>query len=248
MHWYEIAAIIGIGFVAGFINTMAGSGSLLTLPLLIFLGLPPNVANGTNRIAILLQNIVGVSSFKKQKVFEFRDGIGIGIFAILGSILGAFLAVDINEKVFENVIGGLLIFMIVLIFIKPNRWLEGAENKSLPKFVQYIIFFFIGAYGGFIQAGVGFFLLAGLVLGSGFDLVKANALKLFLVLLYTPFALFIFITNHQVNYLLGFILAIGNMGGAFVASKMAVKKGAKFIRWFLIIALFVSAIKLLGVF
>ena len=248
MHWYEIVAIVLVGFIAGFLNTLAGSGTLLTLPFLIFLGLPPNVANGTNRIAILLQNVVGVSSFKKQKIFEFRDGIGIGIFAILGSILGAQLAVDINEKVFENVIGGLLIFMIALIFVKPKRWLEGSENKHLPKYAQYIIFFLIGAYGGFIQAGVGFFLLAGLVLGSGFDLVKANALKLFLVLLYTPFALFIFIINHQVNYLLGFILSIGNMGGAFVASKMAVKKGAKFIRWILIVALLVSAIKLLGIF
>jgi uncharacterized membrane protein YfcA len=195
-----------------------------------------------------MQNIVGVSSFKKQKIFEFKDGIGIGVFAILGSLVGAKLAVEINEKIFENVIGGLLIFMIILIFVKPKRWLEGDEHKRLPKYLQYIIFFVIGGYGGFIQAGVGFFLLAGLVLGCGFELVKANALKLLLVLLYTPFALFIFIINDQVDYLLGFILAIGNMSGAYVASKMAVKKGAKFIRWFIIVALFVSAIKLLGVF
>ncbi len=246
--WLEAILLIAAGFIAGFINTLAGSGSLLSLPFLIFLGLPPNVANGTNRIAILLQNIIGVSSFKKQKVFEFRDGSVISIFAIIGSVIGAKLAVDIKEDIFENVIGGLLIFMIILIFIKPKRWLEGEENKALPKYLQYIIFFFIGIYGGFIQAGVGFFLLAGLVLGSGFNLIKANALKLFLILLYTPVALFIFIMNHQVNYLLGFILAIGNMTGAFVASKIAVKKGATFIRWFLIVALFVSAIKLLGFF
>ena len=249
MEWYEILITIGIGLIAGFINTLAGSGSLLTLPLLMFMGLPANVANGTNRIAILLQNVVGVSSFKQQKVFNYKDGIWLAIPAIIGSILGAILAVDIDEELMEKFIAGLLVFMFFFILYKPERWLKGkAEIKSKPGIWQIIIFFFIGVYGGFIQAGVGFFLLAGLVLGAGFDLVKANAIKVFIVLLYTVFALAIFMMNDQVNYVIGFVLAIGNMSGAYIASRLAVKKGTGFIRIILLATLAISASKLFGLF
>ena len=249
MEWNDILITIGIGLVAGFINTLAGSGSLLTLPLLMFMGLPANVANGTNRIAILLQNVVGVSSFKQQKVFDFKEGIWLAIPAIIGSIIGAQLAVDLDTFLMKKFIGGLLVFMFFFILIKPERWIKQKEDiKSKPGIWQIIIFFFIGIYGGFIQAGVGFFLLAGLVVGAGFDLVKANAVKVFIVLLYTGFALAVFIMNDQVNYLVGFVLAIGNMSGAFIASRMAVKKGSGFVRIILLATLFISSAKLFGLF
>jgi uncharacterized membrane protein YfcA len=249
LEWYMILAVIGVGLIAGFINTLAGSGSLLTLPLLMFLGLPANVANGTNRIAILLQNVVGVSSYKQQKVLDFRAGLKIGIPAVIGSLIGARIAVSLNDAVMERFIGGLLILMFFLIILKPGRWLKGQEgNPGLGIVWQSIIFFFIGIYGGFIQAGVGFFLLAGLVLGSGFELVRANALKVFIVLMYMPFALTVFILNKDVNYVFGFILAIGSMLGAFLGARVAVKWGAPAVRIFLLIALFFASLKLLGVF
>ncbi|MDA3780652.1 MAG: sulfite exporter TauE/SafE family protein [Bacteroidales bacterium] len=249
MEWYLIVAVIFIGFIAGFINTLAGSGSLLTLPLLMFLGLPANVANGTNRIAILLQNIVGVSSFKQQKILNTKKGLWLSIPTIVGSVIGAQIAIELNEEIMQTVIGYVLVFMFFLIIFKPKSWIkdEKANIDSKPTILQYIIFFFIGIYGGFIQAGVGLFLLAGLVVGAGIDLVRANALKLFIVLLYTPFALTIFIINNQIDYKLGFILALGNMLGAFIASRIAVKKGSIFVKYFLLLAIFISALKLLGV-
>jgi len=250
MEWYLVLAVIGIGFLAGFINTLAGSGSLLTLPLLMFLGLPANVANGTNRIAILLQNVVGVASFKKQKVLDVKHGLWLGIPAVIGSLIGARIAINLNEEIMRKVIGGLLIFMFFIIIYKPDKWIKGmaGEVSAKPGFLQMIIFFFIGIYGGFIQAGAGFFLLAGLVLGAGLDLVRANALKVFIVLLYTPLALVIFMLNDQVDYKLGLILAVGNMLGAFVGARATVSWGPKFVRYVLIIAVFVSAVKLLGIF
>ncbi len=248
MEWYLIVILAGVGIIAGFINTLAGSGSLLTLPVLMFLGLPANVANGTNRIAILLQNVVGVTSFRQQKVLDFKQGLWFGLPAIIGAITGAQLAISLNEDIMQKVIGGLLAFMFFLILYKPSKWLkENAMPDKKPGIVQVIIFFFIGVYGGFIQAGVGFFLLAGLVLGAGMDLVRANAVKMFIVLLYTPMALLLFILNDQVNFLYGFILAAGNMLGAFIGSRVAVNKGVKFIRWILLVAILFSALKLLGV-
>ena len=249
MDWYIILAVISVGIVAGFINTLAGSGSLLTLPLLMFLGLPANVANGTNRIAILLQNIVGVSSFKKQQVLSFREGLKIGLPSTAGSLLGARIAVNLSEDIMTKTIAGLLIFMFFLILLNPSRWIKSREgNPPVTRWLQIVIFFVIGIYGGFIQAGVGFFLLAGLVLGAGYDLVKANAIKVFIILLYTPFALAVFIFNDLVDYKLGLILAAGNMLGAFIGARYAVKFGPRAVSYFVLAVLAFASMKLLGVF
>lgn len=241
---------IFIGFLAGFINVFAGGGSLLTLPLLIFMGLPANIANGTNRIALIFQNIVATGSFRQQKVLDFKQGIYLIIPACVGSIIGALVAVNINEKILETTIGVLLVVMFLFILFKPEKWLAKPEEKKVvkPTLVQVIIFFMIGLYGGFIQAGIGFFLVAALVMIVGVDLVKANALKLFIVLIYNSLAFVVFAINHQVNYKVGLTLAIGNMLGAFVGSRLAVKKGPQLVRYILLIALVISAFKLLGLF
>lgn len=243
-------AIILVGVIAGFINTLAGSGSLLTLPLLMFLGLPATVANGTNRVAIFMQNIVGVSSFHKKKVFEFKEGIWLVIPASVGSLIGSLIAVHFNEEIMRIFIGGLLIFMFFIILFKPDKWLkeQAGTIDGSPKISRIIIFFLIGIYGGFIQAGVGFFLLAGLIFSVGADLIKANALKVFIVLVYTGVALVVFFINGQVDLKIGLILAVGNMIGAWIGSNVAVSWGPKFVRIVLLFAVSVSALKLLGVF
>ena len=139
--------------------------------------------------------------------------------------------------------------MFFIVIIKPDRWITSREgNPPLKLPFQMVVLFFVGIYGGFIQAGVGFFLLAGLVLGAGFELVRANALKVFIVFLYTPFALAVFIIHHQIDYKLGLILALGNMLGAYVATRVAVKWGARVVRYFLLIVLAFASLKLMGLF
>lgn len=248
LAWYLYPAIIAAGFAAGFINTLAGSGSLVTLPLLIFLGLPANVANGTNRVGILLQNVVGVSSFRQQQVLDVRGGLMLAVPAVLGSVLGAQIAVNLDEQMMRRTIGALMVIMLVVILVRPKRWLQGREEVAnhRPGWSQLLIFFAIGVYGGFIQAGVGIFLLAGLVLGAGYDLVRANAVKVLIVLCFTVSALIVFLINRQVVWSTGLILAVGNMLGAWVAARMAVERGATFVRWVLILVVAVSGAELLG--
>ncbi len=250
MSWIEITELVLLGIFVGFVNTLSGSGSLLTLPFLISLGLPANVANGTNRIAILFQNIVGVTSFKRQKVFEFKEAVWLTVPAVIGAIIGASVAVKIDDNVMEKIIAVILVVMFFLLIFKPKMWMkeQSKELKTKPDFIQFVIFFAIGVYGGFIQAGVGLFLITGLVLGAGFDLVKANAIKLFIILFFTIFALAIFIYNDNVNFKYGLILAAGNMLGAFTASKFAVSWGPKFVRYVLLSALFLASLELFGVF
>ena len=241
--------VIVAGFACGFINTLAGSGSLITLPLLIFLGLPATVANGTNRVAIVIQNIVAVTSFRAQKVLDIKPAARLAVPAVLGAIVGANIAVDMDALIMERFIGFLMLAMLPMILWKPSAWLKkqtiGAKKiNSMP--IQ-ATFFLIGVYGGFVQAGVGIFLLMGLVYAGQYNLVKGNAIKVFVVLCFTVFALGVFLINGYVDWKIGLTLAIGNGLGAMVASRLAVKRGEKFVRWVLLIVIVMSATKLLGV-
>ena len=241
----EIIVTILLGTTAGFINTFAGGGSMLVVPFLIFIGLPANVANATNRIAILLQNVVG--SFKQKKILDFKTDSKLLLPVALGSIAGAFIAVDINEEIFKKVIAGLLIIMFFMLLLNPDAWVKANADKAKMKspWLRNVIFFLLGIYGGFIQIGIGFFLLAGLVLGCGYDLLKANAIKLFIVLFYTIIALAIFIWNDLVDLKVGLILACGNMLGAWLGVRFSIKWGAKYIRYFLLVVLVIVAARLL---
>jgi len=248
MEWYLYPLLIIAGILAGFINTLAGSGSLITLPLLTFMGLPANIANATNRIGIFLQSAVGAVSFRQNKVFEYKEGIWLALPATAGSFIGAIAAVNLNNRVMEAIIGALLFLMFFMVLYKPEKWIKEQTGRieGRPKIWQIIIFFFIGLYGGFIQAGVGFILLAGLVFGAGVNLTKANALKVFIVCVYTSVALLVFILDRQISYLAGFVLAFGSMIGAWIASKVAIKSGPKIVRIILLVILMISALKYIG--
>jgi len=246
MEWYYYIVVVAVGIVAGIINTLAAGGSLLTLPVLMALGLPPNMANGTNRIAIFLQNVVGVRQFHREKVMDFPSGFRVGIPAALGAVAGAFIAVQLNDEAMKLAIAGVMLLVFFLMLLKPNRWIKShEEHPPIPYWLQVIVYFLVGIYGGFIQAGVGFFLLTSLVLASGYELLKANALKLFVILLYTPMAIVIFFIAGDVNLVLGLVLAVGNMTGAWIGARIAVKGGAKFIRWVVLVAILAAATKLI---
>ena len=250
MDWYLYPVLIIAGIIAGFINTLAGSGSLITLPLLMFIGLPANIANATNRIGVFLQSAVGAASFRQSKVFEFREGLWLAAPATLCSLIGAIAAVNLNSRTMEYIIGSLLFFMFFIVLYKPEKWISEKAGKigGRPKFWQIIIFFLIGLYGGFIQAGVGFMLLGGLVLGAGLNLTKANALKVFIVFVFTSVAIIVFVINKQINYLAGSILAIGSMIGAYIASKFAIRNGPGVVRIILLVIIMISALKYIGAF
>lgn len=245
----EIIILIVSGLLVGFINTLAGGGSIISLSILMFLGLPASVANGTNRVAIFIQNIAAVGSFKQQKVLDHKKGFWLAIPATLGGILGAYIAVDLQEEIIEKAIAIVMLIMMFVILYKPQRWLKGKEylQKKKVSVWQIILFFVIGIYGGFLHMGVGYALLAGIVLGAGYDLVKANAIKVFIILIWSPVILAVFIYYGDVNYAYGLILSIGNVTGALIASRLAVKQGAAFVRWVIIAVIILTAAHVFGV-
>jgi uncharacterized membrane protein YfcA len=245
----EAILLITAGLMVGFINTLAGGGSIISLSVLMMLGLPATLANGTNRIAITIQTMTAVTSFSAQKVMDFRKGLYLAIPAVVGSVLGAYIAVDINEEIFEYAVAIIMLVMLVFILYKPQHWLKEQTHLTIRKLSvsQVIIFFLIGLYGGFIHVGVGYFLLAAIVLSAGYELVKANAIKVLIVMLYTPFALVVFIVNDQVNWAYGLVMTIGNVAGAYIASHMAVKQGANFVRWVIVVVILLTSAHLFGI-
>ncbi len=248
MEVWTVAILITAGIVVGFVNTLAGGGSSISLAVFILLGLPANVANGTNRIAILIQNIGAVGNFRRHRVLEWRKAILLSLPAIVGAIIGSWIAADLNEETIKKIIGIILIILLIVMAFNPKRWIKGRADLQKKKISlwQYVLFFFIGIYGGFIHIGVGYALLAGIVLGAGYDLVKANAIKVLIILLWTPLSLAVFWGHHQIVWSYGIIMGIGNFVGALLASQLAVKKGAVFVRYVVMAIIAVMSIYLLG--
>lgn len=244
-HTLLLAAAPVIGIVAGFINTLAGSGSLLTLPLLILLGLPANVANGTNRVGVTMQNIVAVATFRRHGVLPLAGAWKLIVPSIVGGILGAMLAVDLDEQLLRQTIAVLMLVLVVVMVLKPERWIAARIGPRQPRLlVEVPLFFAIGVYGGFLQVSVGLFLLVALVLSAGYELVGANAMKNLIVLLFTVAALVVFVFHDQVEWTLGLLLGAGQAVGAWVAARFAVKRGAEFVRWAVVVISVISAVAL----
>ena len=204
------------------------------------------MANGTNRVAVAIQNLMGTAGFKSKGVSTFPFDIYLGISALFGAILGAYIAVDIEGETFNRILAIIMVIVVLIIIFKPKMKLEDLYEKITGKhlWVGLIAFFFFGIYGGFINAGLGFIIILFLHYVNEMTLVRANATKVVVVLIYTLAALTVFILNDKVIWEVGLILAIGNGSGAWVASRVSVNKGDGFIKTFLVVMVILMAIKL----
>lgn len=256
-HYFLLAFL---GIISGTLNVLAGGGSLLTLPAMIFMGMDGAVANGTNRVAILAQNVTAVGSFRSLGFSDMRLSFSLALAALPGGICGAILGTMARGELFNRILGLVLIGVLVLMGL---QWLRkekagapaGDEETTVavepvrPSRRQMILghaaMFAIGFYGGFIQAGVGFLLMAALHRLMGLDLVRVNMHKVFIVGLFTFAALIVFAVRGQVLWIPGFALAAGNALGGWIGSRLSVFKGESWIRTTLWIALLLMAVKLL---
>jgi uncharacterized membrane protein YfcA len=245
-----ILLILVAGIGAGFINSMAGGGSLLTMPVLIFLGLPSATANGTNRIALIFQNLAGIATFHRKGFFDWKLGLLLSIPAVIGSIIGANLAITVPDGLFNKILAVVMFIVVGFVVWQPEKRLS-KKTKDITgarKIAAFIVFFFVGLYGGFIQIGIGFVIIASLTLIFGMSLLQVNAIKLFVGLIYLFASFIVFLVNGEVDGGIGLTLAIGNSIGAWAGSQFAISKGEKWIRVVLIVAVALMGAKLLGLF
>lgn len=240
----QTALLFGTGVVAGIINVLAGGGSMLSVPILIFLGVDPITANGTNRVAIAVQNATAVYGFRQQQMSEFGLSFKLAAAALPGSLLGAFLASNMDNSFFQRILSIILVLSVVAL-LSPSPTVSQTEQLSTwRRVLAYPVMFAIGFYGGFIQIGVGFIFMAGLQRLLHLSLVRVNVHKVFIIFLYTLPALAIFVWMGQVNWILGLSLSVGMAFGAWIATRLAVHGGERWIRLVVGVAVVLMAIKL----
>ncbi len=246
MEIWHIPVVFIVGIIAGFINTLAGGGSLLTLPILIFLGLPTAVANGTNRIALIAQCLSAVAGFKKKGVSNFKLSLLLSLPAIVGAVLGSLIAIDISDILFKRVLAVVMLLVLGFILWHPHQGSDGNSGSLGRKHLitTMIVFFFIGIYGGFIQVGVGFIIIAALTMITRLGLVETNSHKVFIVGVYLVFSLIVFAFNDKVCWSIGLCLAAGMGLGGWVGSHWAVTGDARWLRTVITICVVAMVIKL----
>jgi hypothetical protein len=242
----EIALLIVVGLVAGVVNTLAGGGSVLTVPLLVIFGLPGTIANGTNRVGILVQGVVACWRFDAEGISELRSALPLLPPVLLGSIVGAAVASQMPDQVFEQIFAGIM--LILLIPILRGRQLASAPGaQRWPPLVRGFVLFAIGVYGGAVQAGVGLLLLFALN-RAGFDLFRANAIKIVIATALAIVTVPVFIFEQQVAWLPAVFVSIGFTLGATVGARFAVTGGESAIRRALAVAVLALAGHLFGLY
>lgn len=243
--WVGLVALAVAGAVASVINAMAGGGSLLTLPLLVALGLPPGLANGTNRVGVVMQGVASVITFHRQGVCDYGLVARLLLPMMLGAAAGTALATRLADDRLRVVFGAALAGWAVLLVLRPGRFLHAPDRPRPVGPLALGLGLLIGAYGGFVQAGVGFPLLALLVLHLGHPPVFANAIKVALVLGFSLVSLPMFALAGQVAWREGLALAAGGMLGGWLGTRLQLRAGARLVRWVVVVAVAASGVAML---
>lgn len=243
--WTGYLILFGAGLAAGTLNVLAGGGSFLTLPVLILLGLPATTANGTNRVGILLQNVGAVWGFRRHGVLDWKWTVRAAVPACAGAIFGTLAALWISDAAFKRLLAFLMVAVTLWTLWDPlNRRKDREQETRRSGFALIALAFFVaGIYGGFVQAGVGFLILAATTL-AGFDLVRGNAVKVLCILLFTVLSLAIFAWNDHVRWGLGLVLGAGTVIGGQIGVRLTVLKGHSWVRGVVTVAVIVLAVKL----
>lgn len=246
MELYEIPLIILTGFGAAFLNTVGGGGSLFSVPILTFLGLPITNANATSRVALLFQNAFAVGGFKSKGIeLPWPYSLYLGVSSLFGGLIGAFLASHIRDEIFNKIFVVVMLLSVVLIVFDPFKSKHGYEKlDTKSKAIGTGLFFFIGIYGGFVQAGIGFLVIAVLGVVNNLSLVKSNYVKVFSAIVYTGVSVIVFAFEGKIFWVTGLILAIGHALGGWYASRWSVDKGEVWIKRIMIVSIIGMAIKL----
>lgn len=232
--------------LAGTINTIAGGGTLITVPLLVLAGLSPNVANGTNRLAVLAQSLVATATFKQKSIPFLRAGVIYLPTGLVGTAVGTYLATVVSNDTFRVLFGILMIPLAIgFALYRPPPSEQTTRSPTRSGWLSVVVFFFVGFYAGFIQAGVGVMILALLVLVGGFGVRRANAIKVFTVAVFAALSLFIFATELEIDWFAGAIVAMGAGLGGYVGSLSVIRHGGRFVRPVLVLVSVGLAIRMI---
>ncbi len=241
---WQLVLLAFAGFVSGWVNVLAGGGSIFTVPVMVFLGLPGPVANGTNRIAIIAQNVTAVAEFFRKGFGDLKLSLSLGAVASVGAYFGARAGVSLDGAWFDRVLALVLVGVGVVMATGADKPAGSASAEPRNVLLGHILMFGAGLWGGFIQIGVGFILMPILYRVMGLDLVRTNMHKVFITLMFSIVALAVFASSVKIAWDAGLALAAGNAFGGWIGARAAIAKGAPFIKFVVYAALAAMAVKL----
>ncbi len=225
LDWSIIVLSVLGAAAAGFVNTLAGNGSAITLSVLTeAVGLPATLANGTNRVGTFAQSAMSTFEFWRSGRMPWRKGAILLLPVVMGALLGGYVSSQVSNAAFTQVFRWMLLFILGVVLVKPKRWLSGGtRERNWPAAVIIVVGLLVGFYGGFIQMGYGALFLALAVLGGGFSIMEANALKAAAVAIYTVPLLFNFVIEDQIDWSVGLLMSVGQGGAAYFTTRFAVR-------------------------
>ncbi len=247
MEIWQYGMFLLIGIVVGFVNVMVGGGSLLSIPVMLFMGVPGPVANGTNRIGILAQMVTAVATFFRKGYSDFKLSLTLALAALPGAVIGAYSGTHLEGVWFNRVVAAIMIIVMLSMIIKREGAAHAQVSSEKPKrlLLAHALMLILGFYGGFIQIGAGLLLMPLLQKTLGLDLVSVNMHKAFIVGTYTIAALIVFAWRVEIFWVLGISLAIGHSIGAWLSAQVQVSKGEGVVKLVLNIVLTLFIVKLL---
>lgn len=248
----QISIAMTGAFAAGVINALAGNGSVITLTILTeILGLPGTIANGTNRVGVLLNSIGASAGFLGKRQLSYRAYGAYIVPVVLGAVFGTYAAVVVTNGQFMAVFKGLMVVMLIIVLVHPERWLiERPGVSRLPRGWIWPVMLALGFYGGFIQMGMGVFYLAILVLVAKLPLIEANMIKAISIGLFTLVAVVIFAFAGKVIWPIGFLMGVTQFAGGWLSAHFAARipGAAKLAYGVLVLAVALSVLKVFGIF
>jgi uncharacterized membrane protein YfcA len=252
MEWYYYVIALAGAFIAGCINTLAGNGSVITLSILTeLMGLPGNLANGTNRVGVLFNGLGGVWGFHRGGKLQLKGHWALLAWVIAGSLVGGGIAMMISNAQFMNIFKALMVVMLVVILVRPSRWLITESMGAVaPRWVLWICYFLLGVYGGLIQMGMGIFFLAVVVLLSRLPMIQANAIKVLAVAIYTALVVVLFHARGMIDWPIGLLMGAGQFAGGWITARTASRYPAAnaWAYYILLVIVVLSILSLFGVF
>jgi len=248
---YYIIAVLG-GFLAGILNAIAGFGSVVTLSIMIeFMGMPANLANGTNRINMFSQTALSSFAYYREGKLNFQRFRLAILLTFIGSVFGVYYALSISNEDFKLIFKYILLLMFIVVLVNPKRWIKETDlDFKMNNWLMIPLFLALGFYGGFIQMGMGLFTLIILVLLARTNLIEANAIKVFIIALYSLMLIFVFNYRGLVDWKTGLTFAVGQGLGGYLAAHYAsvYPKADVWVYRILILVVLVVLFKTFGIY
>lgn len=244
----EIVMYIGIfliGVIASILGSLVGGGSLLSIPFLMFVGLPPQIAIATDRFGSVGQAITAFFKFQKAKKILWKQVPLLAVLSLTGSLIGANILLNINSKILQNIVGVILIILLPFIVFKKDLGVRRNKTKGLKMFFGLSIYLLVQIFTGFFGGGTGPIIFYILMTFFGLAIIEANATQIIPVLVLYISSLTIFAINGIINYKIGAVLLIGMAIGGYIGAHLALKKGNKWVKSLFVLLVIISGIKLL---